>query len=87
MGRGRAAPPPLTGLRAQQTDGLWCHELRSDRFGAEQVNTGGVVTAVADREIAADGDDEVVTARREDGAGIADDRRSIDIGDDLAQVT
>src|SRR5438552_19155953 len=73
-------------LWKKQADCLGRDELRSEGLDAEQVNARGVVTAIADGEVATNREDEVIPARREHGAGIADDIGAMNAGDHVAEV-
>src|SRR6266542_1032643 len=46
-----------------------------------------IVPAIARREIAADGDDEIAPARREHRAGVPQDRRTMHAREDFLHVT
>src|SRR6185503_11727026 len=66
--------------------GVWCDDLGGERFHAEEVDGVAVVQPVADAQVAAYRQHEVVPANREHGAGVVDDGRTVDGRHDLAKL-
>src|SRR5207245_3774148 len=77
---------PVRRLWTKPAECLGCYELTSEGLDAEQVNSRGVVTAIPDGEVATNRKDEVIPARREDGAGIADDVGAMNARNHVAEV-
>ena len=65
---------------------LPAQRLRRDSLDAEQVQRVPIMRAIAHREIATDGENEVAAAHREEGAAFLHHERAMHVGDDVLRV-
>ena len=87
-GDAASATPPAAGARSavEPANRLGRYRLRRDGLDAEQVHGVAIVQAIAGRQVTADGDDEVVSARGEDGTGVPDHRAAVHRLEHIAQL-
>ena len=82
---GRDQAPGASSFQDAHRFGL--ERLRREGLHAEQVQRVAVVRPVAHREIAADGEDEVAAAHREERAAVLHHERAMHVGDDVLRVS